>query len=47
MTTPRDGTLSALRPLLDDAATYATEFLERLPERTVAPTATAKELHKS
>jgi glutamate/tyrosine decarboxylase-like PLP-dependent enzyme len=46
MTTPKESTLTALRPLLDDAATYATEFLERLPERTVAPTATAEELRK-
>jgi glutamate/tyrosine decarboxylase-like PLP-dependent enzyme len=46
MTTPKDGTLTALRSLLDDAATYAAEFLERLPERRVLPTATAEELRK-
>jgi glutamate/tyrosine decarboxylase-like PLP-dependent enzyme len=44
MTTPKDGTLTALRPLLDDAATYAAAFLESLPERTVTPTATVEEL---
>jgi hypothetical protein len=41
MTTPKDGTLTGPRSLLGDAATYAAEFLERLPERAVAPTATA------
>jgi glutamate/tyrosine decarboxylase-like PLP-dependent enzyme len=46
MTTPKDGTLTPLRSLLDDAATYAAEFLERLPERPVTPTATAEELRK-
>jgi glutamate/tyrosine decarboxylase-like PLP-dependent enzyme len=46
MTTPKDGTLPALRSLLNDAATYAAEFLERLPERRVAPTATAESLRK-
>jgi glutamate/tyrosine decarboxylase-like PLP-dependent enzyme len=46
MTTPKEGAQTAVRPLLDDAATYAAEFLERLPERTVAPTATAEELRK-
>ena len=46
MTTPKDGTLIASRSLLGDAATYAAEFLEGLPERTVAPTATAEELRK-
>jgi glutamate/tyrosine decarboxylase-like PLP-dependent enzyme len=46
MTTPKEGAQTALRPLLNDAATYATEFLERLPERIVAPTATAEELRK-
>ncbi len=44
MTTPRDGTHTTLRSLLDDTATYAAEFLEGLPERRVAPTATAEEL---
>jgi glutamate/tyrosine decarboxylase-like PLP-dependent enzyme len=43
---PKDGTLTLLRSLLDNAATYAAEFLERLPERPVAPTATAEELRK-
>src|SRR5829696_9495802 len=46
MTTPKDGTLTPLHSLLDSTATYAAEFLERLPERTVAPTATAEELRK-
>jgi glutamate/tyrosine decarboxylase-like PLP-dependent enzyme len=46
MTTPKDGTLTPLHSLLDGTATYAAEFLERLPERTVAPTATAEELRK-
>jgi glutamate/tyrosine decarboxylase-like PLP-dependent enzyme len=46
MTTPKEGAQTAVRPLLDDAATYAAEFLERLPVRTVAPTATAEELRK-
>src|SRR5829696_8389644 len=44
MTTPKDGTLTPLHSLLDSTATYAAEFLERLPERRVAPTATAEEL---
>src|SRR5918998_3292251 len=44
MTIPKDGTLTTLRSLLDDTATYAAEYLERLPERRVAPTATAEEL---
>lgn len=46
MTIPKDGTLTALRSLLYGAATCAAEFLERLPERKVAPTATAEELRK-
>src|SRR5918997_3622057 len=46
MTPPKDGTLTALRSLLGDTTTYAAEFLERLPERAVAPTATAEELRK-
>jgi glutamate/tyrosine decarboxylase-like PLP-dependent enzyme len=46
MTTSKDGTLTAPPSLLDDAATYATEFLERLPERRVAPLASAEELRK-
>src|SRR5918994_6328950 len=44
MTTHKDGTLTALHSLLSDTATYAAEYLERLPERRVAPTATAEEL---
>ncbi len=44
MTTPKDGTHTTLRSLLDDTATYVAEFLEGLPERRVAPTATAEEL---
>jgi glutamate/tyrosine decarboxylase-like PLP-dependent enzyme len=46
MTTPKDGTLPALRSLLDDTATYAAEFLERLPGRAVAPSATAEQLRE-
>jgi glutamate/tyrosine decarboxylase-like PLP-dependent enzyme len=46
MTTSKDGTLSALRSLLDDAAAYAAGFLEGLPERRVPPTASAEELRK-
>jgi glutamate/tyrosine decarboxylase-like PLP-dependent enzyme len=44
MTTPKDRTATALRSLLDDTAAYAAGFLEGLPERTVAPTATAEDL---
>lgn len=44
MTTPKDRTTTALRPLLDDTAAYTAEFLEGLPGRTAAPTATAEEL---
>ncbi|MBA2534176.1 MAG: hypothetical protein H0V21_04140, partial [Rubrobacter sp.] len=39
-TIPTDGTSTALRSLLGEAATLATGFLEELPERRVAPTAT-------
>jgi glutamate/tyrosine decarboxylase-like PLP-dependent enzyme len=46
MTTPKETTPMAFRPLLDDTATYATEFLEGLAERRVAPAATAEELRK-
>jgi glutamate/tyrosine decarboxylase-like PLP-dependent enzyme len=46
MTTSKDDTLTTLRLLLSDAATYAAEFLESLPERRVAPFATAEELRK-
>ena len=44
MTTPKDGALTVRRSLLEDAASYAVEFLEGLPERRVAPAATAEEL---
>ena len=44
MTTPKDHPLTTPRQLLDDVATYAAEFLDELPERTVAPTATAEDL---
>lgn len=47
MTTSKDGALTAPPSLLDDAATYATGFLERLPERRVAPSASAEELRKT
>src|SRR5215218_7998518 len=46
MTIPNETTPMALRPLLDQTASYATEFLEGLAERKVAPTATAEELRK-
>jgi glutamate/tyrosine decarboxylase-like PLP-dependent enzyme len=46
MTTPKDGTQTALHSLLDGTAAYAAEFLERLPERKVAPTATAEGLRE-
>jgi glutamate/tyrosine decarboxylase-like PLP-dependent enzyme len=46
MTTPTERTQTALRSLLNDATAHATGFLEELPERTVAPTATAEELRK-
>jgi glutamate/tyrosine decarboxylase-like PLP-dependent enzyme len=36
-----------LRPLLDDATMLAAEFLEGLPERRVAPTATTDELREA
>jgi glutamate/tyrosine decarboxylase-like PLP-dependent enzyme len=44
VTTPKDDSLTTPRQLLDDAATYAAEFLDGLPDRTVAPTATAEDL---
>jgi glutamate/tyrosine decarboxylase-like PLP-dependent enzyme len=47
MTTSNNGILTDSPSLLDDAATYATEFLERLPERRVAPLASAEELRKA
>jgi glutamate/tyrosine decarboxylase-like PLP-dependent enzyme len=46
MTTPKERTQTALRSLLNDAGAYAAAFLEELPERRVAPTATAEELRK-
>ena len=46
MTTSNEATPVALHPLLNDTASYAAEFLERLAERRVAPTATAEELRK-
>jgi glutamate/tyrosine decarboxylase-like PLP-dependent enzyme len=45
-TTRPDGTSPALRSLLGEAATLATGFLEQLPERRVAPTATADGLRE-
>ena len=44
MTTPKDHSPTTPRQLLDDAATYAAEFLDGLPERKVAPTASAEQL---
>jgi hypothetical protein len=44
--TPTERTPTALRSLLNDATAHATKFLEELPERRVAPTATAEELRK-
>jgi glutamate/tyrosine decarboxylase-like PLP-dependent enzyme len=41
------GTQTALRSLLGDAAVHAAGFLEGLPERRVAPTATHDELHEA
>jgi glutamate/tyrosine decarboxylase-like PLP-dependent enzyme len=46
MTTPEERTRTALRPLLDHAVAHAAEFLEALPDRRVAPTATAEQLRK-
>jgi glutamate/tyrosine decarboxylase-like PLP-dependent enzyme len=46
MATPTERTPTALRSLLNDATAHATGFLEELPERRVAPTATAEELRK-
>jgi glutamate/tyrosine decarboxylase-like PLP-dependent enzyme len=46
MTTPKDGTQTTLRSLLDGTAAYAAGFLDGLPERKVATTATAEELRK-
>ena len=46
MTTPAERSPTTLRSLLHDATTYATEFLEEIPERRVAPTTTAEDLRK-
>src|SRR5215210_5636384 len=46
MTTPRERSRTDLRPLLDQAAAHAAEFLEDLPERRVAPSAGAEELRR-
>jgi hypothetical protein len=46
MTTSEDGTQTATRSLLEGTAAYAAEFLNGLPERKVAPVATAEELRK-
>jgi glutamate/tyrosine decarboxylase-like PLP-dependent enzyme len=46
MTTSTERTQTALRSLLNDVTAHATGFLEELPERRVAPTATAEELRK-
>jgi hypothetical protein len=46
MTTPAERSPTALRSLLHDATTYATEFLEEIPERRVAPTTSAEDLRK-
>jgi glutamate/tyrosine decarboxylase-like PLP-dependent enzyme len=46
MTTPAERSPTALRSLLHDATTYATEFLEEIPERRVAPITTAEDLRK-
>src|SRR3712207_1564909 len=46
MTTPKESTRTALRPLLSHAVAHAAEFLEGLPERRVAPTVTAEELRE-
>lgn len=45
-TTPTEGKPTALRSLLGDATAYAAEFLEDLPERRVAPAATADGLRE-
>ena len=47
MTTPAERTPTALRSLLNDAAAHAATFLEELPERRVAPTASAEDLRKA
>src|SRR3712207_124196 len=46
MTTHEERTRVSLRPLLDNAAAHAAGFLEGLPERPVAPSATAEELRE-
>jgi glutamate/tyrosine decarboxylase-like PLP-dependent enzyme len=47
MTTPKEDTPAALHPLLEDVAARAAGFLERLPERAVAPAAGAEELREA
>src|SRR5919112_337570 len=44
MTTPTESTPTALRSLLNDATAHAAVFLEELPVRRVAPTASAEAL---
>jgi glutamate/tyrosine decarboxylase-like PLP-dependent enzyme len=46
MTTPKERTPATLRPLLEDAATHAAEFLEGLSSRRVALTVTIEELRE-
>jgi glutamate/tyrosine decarboxylase-like PLP-dependent enzyme len=46
MTTPTESTPTALRSLLNDATAHAAVFLEELPVRRVAPTATAEALRE-
>src|SRR3712207_6607491 len=46
MVIPQKTTPITPQPLLDETASYATEFLDGLAERRVAPTATAEELRK-
>ncbi|HVF01017.1 MAG TPA: aminotransferase class V-fold PLP-dependent enzyme [Rubrobacteraceae bacterium] len=46
MATAKETKPMTLQPLLAETASYATEFLEGLAERRVAPTATAEELRK-
>ena len=46
MTTPKERSHAALRPSLDNAVAHAAGFLKGLPERRVAPTASAEELRE-
>src|SRR5215210_9417322 len=46
MSTPKETKPMTLQPLLAETSSYATEFLEGLAERRVAPAATAEELRK-